>query len=92
MKFGNISEFSGGVTYYLKAADPREEGVNPDGAYKSLVLALDGSYDTEAKDTYFNLDIKYPLGGRYTVGANLLTDLGGYNRFGLSLKGFFKGQ
>jgi hypothetical protein len=92
MKFGNISEFTGGVTYYLKASDPREEGVNPDGAIKSLVLALDGSYDTEAKDTFFNLDIKYPLGHRYTVGANLLTDMGGYNRFGLSLKGFFSGQ
>jgi len=92
MRFGNISEFSGGVTYYLKAADPRTDGVNPDGAIKSFVLALDGSYDSKAKDTFFNLDLKYPMGRSYTIGANLLTDMGGYNRFGLSLKGYFRGQ
>ncbi|MDA0746650.1 MAG: hypothetical protein O2954_09020 [bacterium] len=90
-RFGNIREFTGGLTFYMKTADPRGEDVNPDGALRSMVFGLDGTYDTEVKETYLNLNLKYPLARGYTLGADLLTDFGGFNRFGLSLKGYFMG-
>ncbi len=90
-RFGNIREFSGGLTYYMKPAEPGGPGTNPDGAIRSLILALDATRDTKGKKTYMNLNLTYPLAPTYTLAAGFLTDMSSFNRIGLSLKGYLKG-
>ena len=87
LRFGNISEFSGGMTFYMKAAAPGD-AANPDGRVGSPVLALGAIYSTKAKSTSVHLDLKYPLARRYSLGLSYLTDLGGYSRVGLRLKSY----
>ena len=90
-RFGNLQEVSGGITYYMKQADPVGEWSNADGALKSIVLAANAAYDTNASKMLADLNLKFPVSRSYTLEADFLTDIGSYNRFGLALKGYLKG-
>lgn len=90
-RFGSVQEVSGGLTYYMKEADPVGEWSNADGAFKSLVLSADAAYDTEASKLYADFNLAFPVSRAYTLEAAFLTDIGSYNRVGLALKGYLKG-
>ena len=87
-RLGSISELTGGLTYYFRAVEPGNPGTNPDGAIRSPVLAVDATSDGKAKKTFFGLNVKLPIAAAYTLSLGAVTDLGSYNRFGLSLKGY----
>ena len=86
-RFGNISEFSGGMTFYMRAVAPGN-AANPDGRVGSPVLALGVIYNTKSERTSVHLDLTYPLARRYSLGLSYLTDLGGYSRVGLRFKSY----
>ena len=52
------------------------------------MLAVDATSDGKAKKTFFGLNVKLPIAAAYTLSLGAVTDLGSYNRFGLSLKGY----
>ena len=87
-RLGNISELTGGLTYYLKAVELGDPGTNPDGAIRSPVLALDATSDGKAKKTLYGLNLKLPIAAACTLSLGGVTDLGSYKRVGLSLKGY----
>ena len=45
----------------------------------------------ELNQLYADLNLRFPISRAYTLEADFLTDVGSYNRFGLSLKGYLKG-
>jgi len=85
--FGNINEISGGLTFYSKTIVP-DIPTNPDGVVGAFAIALDGTYITSGGTILVGLDLKYPIAPTYTLGLSALTDLGGYTRIGLRLKGY----
>jgi hypothetical protein len=87
-RLGSISELTGGLTYYLRAAEPGDPGTNPDGAIRSPVLSLDATSDGKAKKTFYGVNVKLPIAAAYTLSLGAVTDLGSYKRLGLSLKGY----
>ena len=89
IRLGNIKEYSGGVTYYMKKVEAGAEGTNPDGALRSFIVSLDGAYDTGLSQRSFQLDVTYPVSMHYTISAGFLSDFSEYSRFGFSLRGYF---
>ena len=91
MRFGNVDEISAGLTYYMKTLNPAGVNANPDGMLRSLIASLDWRWDREVEKNYLDLNLRFPFNARYTFGADVITDLGGFTRYGVSLKGYIKG-
>ncbi len=91
MRFGNLDEISAGLTYFMKTLNPAGMNANPDGILRSVIASLDWRWDREVEKNYLDLNVRFPFNARYTFGADVITDMGGFTRYGVSLKGYIKG-
>ena len=90
-QLGNIHEVTAGLTYFVKGVDKDGMVANPDGAVRSPILSLDWIYDSDSKEGFLNPRLKFPLSRNYTLAAGYVTDLGSFNRFGITLRGYLQG-
>jgi hypothetical protein len=90
-QMGNVKEYGGGLTYYLRTVEKADPRVNSDGRIHSPVFTLGARYDTEVKQRLLDFDVVFPLGQRYTLSGSLSTDIKGFTRAGLAFKSYLKG-
>jgi len=89
VRFGNVSRISGGVTYYLR---PLGEGnANPDGVLRAPILDVAATWDGDAESMLLDLGVTMPLTRIYTAALGVRSDFTGSVRFGVALKGYFRG-
>jgi len=90
-QMGNIKEYGGKLTYYMRSVEKADPRVNPDGRIRSLILSLGGRYDTGSKQSVLDFDLIFPIAQRYTLTSVVATDLKKFTRVGMVFKTYLKG-
>ena len=86
-RFGSIEEYAVGLTYYMRPLSSRAT-TNPDGVLRSLIIGSQAVFDTKFEKTFVDLNLTYPMTSMYTVSAGFTSDFGGFNHFGLTIRGY----
>jgi hypothetical protein len=90
-RMGNIKEYGGKLTYYMRSVEKTDPRVNPDGRIRSLILSLGGRYDTGSKQSVLDFDLVFPVLQRFTFSSVVTTDFNKFTRVGLAFKTYLKG-
>jgi len=89
-RFGSLEEMAFGLTWYQKRMATGD--TNPDGVLRSLIGSAQMILDSNADKTYVDLGITYPVTAQYTISAGFISDFGGFNQFGLAVRGYISRQ